>query len=260
MKTGKNDWNPAAYLAFNTERTQPAIDLVQRLGAMEPQTIIDIGCGPGNSTSVLKNRWQRASILGIDNSPSMIEKAKKTYPDQQWEVRDIADVDSRSYDLVFSNAVIQWIPDHERLIKKLVSITSPEGTVAIQMPLFNQMAISGIIDKTYHSLFPNNDFDIDDVFTFHASEYYYELCSRFSHDVEIWETDYYHIMDSDAAIFNMVETTGIKPYMDTLRRAEDKELFSQSINECLSGKYYHAENRKVLFPFKRMFVIMRMIA
>lgn len=111
--------------------------------------------------------------------------------------------------------------------------------------------------RFYHSLFPDNCFNIDTVFTFHTSQYYYELCSRYSSDVEIWETDYYHIMNSDEEIFNMIATTGIKPYLDSLYRDEDKELLSQSIKDRLTGKYYHADNRKVLFPFKRMFLILR---
>lgn len=257
MKTDKKDWNPSAYLNFNKERTQPAIDLVHRLGGIEPKTIIDIGCGPGNSTGVLKSRWPNALILGIDNSPSMIEKAESSYPDQRWEVRNVQDLDSQRYDLVFTNAVIQWIPDHESLIERLVGITSPEGALAIQMPLYNQMPISGIIDEAFHSLFPNTAFTIDDVFTFHTSEYYYESFSKYSDDVEIWETDYHHAMSSDLEIFNMIETTGIKPYMDSLQCEADKELFSKTIKERLSGTYYYASNGKVLFPFKRMFVILR---
>ena len=257
MKIEKSDWNPNAYLAFSKERTQPAVDLVNRLGTIEPKTIIDIGRGPGNSTSILKNRWPNSAILGIDNSPSMIEKAKTLYPDQQWEVRDIKDLGSRQYDLVFSNAVIQWIPNHNALLKKLAGIVCPGGRAAIQVPLYNQMQISKIVDETFHSLFPTNKFNIDDVFTFHTSEFYYNTASGLSKDVELWETNYYHIMNTDLEIYSMIETTGIKPYMDSLERMEDREFFSKAVKENLSGKYSRTENNKVLFPFKRMFIIIR---
>src|SRR6266542_994395 len=120
----KHDWNPDLYLKFNKERIQPSIDLVSRIAINDPKSIIDIGCGPGNSTQILAERWPKARIVGVDNSPAMIEKAKKDYPHQEWCVLDAGKVlILETYDVVFSNATIQWIPDHERLMKRMEVMT-----------------------------------------------------------------------------------------------------------------------------------------
>ena len=116
-------WNSQQYLRFKTERTQPAIDLVNRINMDNPKRIIDIGCGPGNSTQVLASRYPNAYILGVDNSENMIETAKKNYPGLDFKICDVSvelsQFDS-DFDIVFSNACIQWIPDHKNLIKELL--------------------------------------------------------------------------------------------------------------------------------------------
>ena len=117
------DWNPELYLKYNKERIQPSIDLVSRINFDNPRNIIDIGCGPGNSTHVLTERWPDAKITGIDNSPAMIEKAQNDYPSQTWKVMDAGNlVFDEKYDIVFSNATIQWIPDHKKLLADFKSL------------------------------------------------------------------------------------------------------------------------------------------
>ena len=115
----KKDWNPELYLKFDKERTQPSIDLVKRINFDKPERILDIGCGPGNSTQILVLRWPDSEIIGIDNSPAMIEKARKDYPKQEWRILDAGtDEITGIFDIVFSNATIQWIPDHIKLLNK----------------------------------------------------------------------------------------------------------------------------------------------
>src|SRR5262245_23075629 len=107
-------WNPDQYLKFDAERTQPCRDLVSRIALRSVRRAIDLGCGPGNSTAVLRERWPEATITGLDSSPEMIEKARKTTPESRWIIGDIAHwaQDSRElYDLVFSNAALQWAAD-----------------------------------------------------------------------------------------------------------------------------------------------------
>ncbi len=118
-----NEWNPEQYLQFKSERTQPAIDLVSRINIVEPQSIIDIGCGPGNSTQILVNRWPNSEVVGLDNSTTMIEKARKDYPKQKWIVDNAENIDPNSkYDLIFSNSTLQWIPHHEILFRNYLIV------------------------------------------------------------------------------------------------------------------------------------------
>ena len=119
-------WDPNLYLRFEKERTQPAKDLVSRIELENPKRIIDIGCGPGNSTAQLRDRWPQAEIMGIDNSEEMIRKAGNTYPDMKWAVHDIIEDLSGLglFDLVFSNAVIQWVPDQRLLLTRQIGRAS----------------------------------------------------------------------------------------------------------------------------------------
>lgn len=129
------DWNPDLYLKFGKERTQPSVDLVSKIELINPSNIIDIGCGPGNSTQILYQRWPNSKILGIDNSEAMIKKAKQDYPSQEWELIDAEKkVIQGKYDIVFSNATIQWIPNHYELFKRLKSNLYENGVLAVQLP------------------------------------------------------------------------------------------------------------------------------
>ena len=118
------DWNADQYLKFRAQRTLPAVDLAEKIGLANPETILDIGCGPGNSTAVLRERYPHAKILGVDSSPVMIETARKTYPDIDFQLCDVSarlDELPADFDVVFSNACIQWVPDHPHLIPGLLA-------------------------------------------------------------------------------------------------------------------------------------------
>ena len=253
----KPDWNPELYLKFNQERIQPSIDLVARINIDIPKTIIDIGCGPGNSTQILAERWPNAKIVGIDNSPSMIEKAKKDYPHQEWIIVDAGkDSIQGKYDIVFSNATIQWIPDHTRLMKKLHSLLNEKGMLAIQIPMFWDMAIGKsilrIAEAPRWSTFTHS---IENTFTIHNCGFYYDVLVNLFSKTDIWETHYMHQMESHSAILDMIRSTGLKPYLETLQNDHDKKDFEQLVLKSIAVDYPAQENGKVLFPFRRLFFV-----
>ena len=133
-----SDWNPKKYLLFKKQRTQPAIDLANRVRDCGAETAADIGCGPGNSTAVLRDVFPHAKILGIDSSANMIRKAKETHSGLDFAVCSAEDL-TGSYDLLFSNACLQWIPHHETLIPQLMEKLTEHGVLAVQMPMnFNE--------------------------------------------------------------------------------------------------------------------------
>jgi trans-aconitate 2-methyltransferase len=128
-------WDAGLYLKFSTERTQPSIDLIQRIALADPQRIVDLGCGPGNSTEALRRRWPGASITGLDTTDEMIEAARQAYPSGAWEVADAARWSApEPCDLVFANALLQWIPDHQRMCRRLMEQVAPGGALAVQLP------------------------------------------------------------------------------------------------------------------------------
>jgi trans-aconitate 2-methyltransferase len=256
MKNKNTDWNPELYLDYKNERTQPAIDLANRIEINNPENIIDIGCGPGNSTEVLLSKWPNAKIQGIDNSAAMIKKAGEIYPDQEWQVKDAEDInDSTKYDIVFSNAIIHWIPDHESLFEKLINITNGKGVLAIQMPLYLEMPVAILSDKIFKQLFPDNKFDINDLITIHPGNYYFNLLDSKIENFYIWETSYLHIMGSAQKIYEMVETTGMKPYLDRIQNDDDRTRFRNNVIDGISHAYKSEKSGKIIFPFKRLFII-----
>ena len=145
-----SEWNSEQYLKFKNQRTQPAIDLVKRIEINNPQKILDIGCGPGNSTNVLKNEFPKAHILGIDSSENMIKKARETYSDIEFKVMDITDEnqDIENIDIIFSNACFQWIPNHKEFIPMIFSKLNKGGVLAVQIPMNFQEKLFMIINET----------------------------------------------------------------------------------------------------------------
>jgi trans-aconitate 2-methyltransferase len=252
------DWNPELYLKFGNERTQPSIDLVHRINLNhEPWSIIDIGCGPGNSGQVLFARWPNAHFTGIDSSAAMIAKARSDFPNKNWVIADAACYASEEkFDIVFSNATIQWIPNHEGLIDRCIDLLAKNGALAIQLPKFRDMPIGQIIEEKANSArWAKKMHACADLFTFHDYNFYYDLFSKRLDAVEMWETYYLHILDSHRSIIEWTKSTGMKPYLDRLNTDAEKAEFEDEIVREIEKRYPLQANRRVIFPFKRLFMI-----
>jgi trans-aconitate 2-methyltransferase len=255
VEMSKTDWNPNLYLKFDEERTQPSIDLVSRISFDNPSKIIDIGCGPGNSTQVLVQRWPDSEIIGIDNSPAMIEKARMDYPNQDWQILDAGLDDMKgNFDIVFSNATIQWIPNHANLFKKFHNILSDNGILAIQIPLFWDMPLGKSIASIAADDRWNSETEgVTSLFTIHDPSYYYDILSEQFHSIEMWETQYFHILNSQLSILEMIRSTGLRPFLDRLDNENDKNDFEALVLKKIEKDYPLQKDGKVLFPFKRLF-------
>ncbi len=249
------DWNPNLYLQYNDQRLQPSVDLVSRIQLKNPVKILDYGCGPGNSTQVLRAKWPHADILGTDCSEAMIQKAKASYSGMNWDQQDITvwEPDEKQ-DLVFSNAVIQWIFNHETLIPRLIGMTKTNGAVAFQIPQYDTMPVATIIDEEFHMLYPKSTFSIHSIFEFHDAPYYYEKFHEQFTRMELWKTSYIHEMKSYGDIVAMIESTGLRPYLEKTEEKK-KKVFLDNIMKQLPKFYKQFRNGNVLFPFERLFVI-----
>jgi trans-aconitate 2-methyltransferase len=252
-----HEWNPQQYLRFKNERTQPSIDLVARISKDNPKTIIDIGCGPGNSTQILKNRWPDSEITGVDSSCTMIEKARRDYPGQQWEINNVITMDvDRKYDIVFSNAVLQWVPNHDVILPRLFAMLNQEGVLAVQIPSNNESPFFKAMLKTARNeKWKEATSGCEDLMTYHRPEYYYNIVVCFTNSIELWETTYYHRMKSHKDLTDWHKSTGLKPFLDRLRHDEEREEFEQEIRkECLAA-YPVQSGGSILYPFKRLFLV-----
>ena len=255
MKT--HDWNPDLYLKFDKERIQPSIDLVSRIDYEQPTKIIDIGCGPGNSTQILVSRWPDANVIGVDNSLAMIQKATNDYPNQKWLLFDAGEDNlNEKFDIVFSNATIQWIPDHDKLINQFADLLNGNGILAVQIPLFYDMPLSKIISEAAsRGTWKDATSAAENIFTIKDASFYYDQLSKYFSRIDMWTTDYYHVMESQESILNMIRSTGLKPYLERITDDIEKQKFEKLVFEGIKQSYPSQNNGKVLFPFKRLFFV-----
>lgn len=252
-----SEWNPDLYMQFKSERTQPSIDLIARVDLVEPKTILDIGCGPGNSTQALVNRWPGAKVTGLDSSATMIQKAQQDFPGQDWLVADASTYSSEvKFDLVFSNAVIQWIPNHDLLLKHFHGLLSEGGGLAVQIPLFWDMPLGKIIKEVANEEgWRSRVEDVASLFTIHGYAFYYDQLISLFRSVEIWKTDYMHVLDSHSSIIEMMRSTGLKPYHDRLGSEAERDCFDEAVLREVIKTYPVQQNGKVILPFHRLFFI-----
>ncbi len=250
-----SDWNSEQYLKFKKERTQPSIDLAKRINIENPERIIDIGCGPGNSTAVLKKSYPNAYILGVDFSPNMIEKAQADYPELDFMLfdasKDFDKLDGK-FDIVFSNACIQWIPDHKKLLSDMMSILNPNGIMAVQVPNQAEMPINSIVSRVIESDKWKDKFEQKRKFHNLNEEEYFDFLFDISSDFSMWKTVYFHRLPSQESIVEWYRSTGLKPYLEVLDDENKAQLEKDILSEVM--EYYPIQkNGKVIFRFSRLF-------
>lgn len=250
-------WDPGHYLRFGDERTRPAADLASRVQIDAPKTVIDLGCGPGNSTQVLRQRWPMARVAGLDSSQAMIDAATASYPDQEWLLGDIAGWSSANlYDVVFSNAALQWVGDHAPLVAGLFRNVASGGALAFQVPSSTYALVRTLIHEVAHddAWVARMDGPLT-ALTMEPPEVYYDALALAARSVDLWETEYSHVMESPAAIVDWISSTGLRPFLDVLVSAEERERFRGMLTERVTEGYPERSDGRVLFPFRRTFVI-----
>ena len=250
------DWNSEQYLKFKKQRTQPAIDLAARLDG-SPREIIDLGCGPGNSTRVLKNRFPNAHIIGADSSENMIAKAREDNPDLEFALLDLnGDLSANygRYDVVFSNACFQWIPNHRELLPKVFALLVDGGTLAAQIPMNFDEPIHQIIGRISESGKWRARFPEKRVFGTLTIPEYHDILSGLTDDFELWQTIYCHRMPSIESIIEWYRSTGLRTYLAALSDKDGAE-FIADITAELEREYPKQANGEIIFRFPRFFFI-----
>lgn len=250
-----SDWNSKQYLKFKNERTQPSKDLAARLGSRSPKKLIDIGCGPGNSTAVLKSRYPSAYIVGADFSPDMIDRARAEHPDIEFIIfdaqKDFSALDN-DFDIVFSNACIQWIPNHNKLLRDMMGVLKPGGELAVQIPCQREQPMHTIVRSVAAREKWKEHFSWENVFNILTAEEYYGLLAQLSSDFSMWKTVYYHRMPSHQSIIEWYRSTGLKPYFDALPQELHAD-FEQDVLSEVKSAYPQQKNGDVIFRFPRLF-------
>lgn len=251
------DWDPRHYLQFGDERTRPSLDLAGRIAIDAPQRVIDLGCGPGNSTQVLAARWPGSRIVGLDSSPKMIDSARSEYPHQEWLLDHIETWSSAPvFDVVFSNAALQWVPEHGPLVQRLFGAVAPGGALAFQIPSADYALVRSLIHEIARSG-PWAPLMSDPLgaLTMRPPAFYYDHLAASASRLDMWETEYVHVLESPDAIVDWISSTGLRPFLDALDAHADKQRFEGQLRERVRDAYTRRADGKVLFPFRRTFVI-----
>ncbi|WP_417514149.1 methyltransferase domain-containing protein [Minwuia sp.] len=253
-----NPWNPEQYLkgTMGDLRTRPVFDLLARVPVDTATSVYDLGCGPGNSTAPLKARWPGATVTGIDNNPAMLEKARDSFAGITFREADIGTWEPDDpADVIFANAALHWVPDHARLLARLLGFLRPGGCLAIQQPnnfAAPSHALIGEIarDPRFRDRLKGKllgDF-VQDV------RFYHDLLRPIADAVDIWETEYAQPLNGADPVLEWVRGTALLPVETNLDR-DDFSAFVSVYREKLRTAYPVAPDGITLFPFRRMFII-----
>ena len=251
------DWSPDAYLQFAGERSRPARDLLAQIPLASPNLIFDLGCGPGNSTALLDGAFAHAEIIGVDNSPAMLTKARETLPHRRFIEADLASWQpDSSADVLFSNATFQWLSGHASILLRMLKGLRSGGVLAVQMP-------DNLNEPSHHLMRltaangPWADKLRDAVGAREAvltPQSYYSLFKPFCTRLDIWHTVYNHVLDGAQDIVDFVSSTGLRPFLKPLKEAERTE-FVAAYDARIADAYPPASDGKVLLRFPRVFIV-----
>lgn len=253
------DWNPSLYLRYADERTRPARELLARVPLEAAATAVDLGCGPGNSTELIAGRFPAADLLGIDTSEAMLAQARERLPAARFSRGDIAALPAdRRFGLVYSNAALQWLPDHETLFPRLFGLVEPGGVFAAQMPdNLDEPSHRAMRDTAREGPWAAKIGDADEVRArLLPAERYYDLLAREASAVDIWRTTYHHVMESPDAIVEWLSATGLRPFLDPLDEGE-RAGFLASYRTRLDAGYPALADGRRLLRFPRLFIVAR---
>lgn len=250
-------WSPSQYTKFEDERTRPARDLLAQVPLDTVARAIDLGCGPGNSTELLIDRYGAAAVSGLDSDANMLAAARQRLPGTRFEQADIAAWQPATpVDLLYANAVFQWVPDHLAALDRLMDGLNPGGVLAVQMP--------DNLREPSHRLM--EDTAQDGPWAAHFAKqsalrppmatpaHYYERLIGKSSRVDIWHTAYSHPLADAAAIVEWVKATGLRPYLDIASDAH-RDGFTAAYLARVARAYPPMANGKVLLRFPRLFIV-----
>jgi trans-aconitate 2-methyltransferase len=250
-------WNPTQYNKYADERGRPFADLVGRVRAVEPASIYDLGCGPGNLTVTLPDRWPGATVRGVDSSEEMIEAAQPLANEQlSFEVGDLREWSAppESVDVIVTNATLQWIPEQLELLPGFVQALKPGGWLAIQIP-GNGNAPSHAILRELAGQDPYAEYAAGKSLRADVpgpAEYVAALSAE-GCTVDAWETTYSHILQGENAVLEWVKGTGARPVLQSL--PDDLRVrFEAEYGARLADAYPQREFGTVL-PFRRIFAV-----
>ena len=247
-------WDPTQYTRYADERGRPFLDLLARVGATDPRRVVDLGCGPGNLTALLAQRWPAAAVEGLDSSPEMIERARADVPAVRFSVGDVRTwTMPDDCDVVISNATLQWVPGHLDLVRDWAAALPPDGWLALQVPANFDAPSHALMRSLVAS--PRWAPLVGDVLRHDlvaTPTRYAELLLDAGLQVDVWETTYLHLLQGDDPVLEWVRGTGLRPVLAAL--SSDAGEFEREYAALLREAYPRTAHGTV-FEFRRLFAV-----
>jgi trans-aconitate 2-methyltransferase len=251
-------WSARQYTSFEAERTRPVRDLLLAVPPIAAQRVVDLGCGPGNSTEVLAARFPDAVISGVDSSSDMIEAARTRMPGVPFELADIGTWDEAGpFGVILANAVLQWVPDHETLMPRLIGKLAAGGSLAVQMPdnldepahrLMRETASRGARAEKLSGAAGARTARRD-------AAYYYSLLKPYAATVDVWRTTYHHVLTGGPdAVVEWFKGSGLRPFLAPLDAVETSAFLAE-YRAGIAIAYPPLADGSVLLPFPRLFIV-----
>ena len=252
-------WNPEQYNLFSDHRLRPALDLLSQVPLAAPTFVYDLGCGTGHVTALLAQRWKEAIITGVDSSEEMLAKARADYPSLEWKREDISRFNPTSKaNLIFSNAALHWLDDHESLFPRLLGQLRPGGILAVQMPNnFSAPSHENLYDLARSSEWYDRLGTLVRPAPVHKIDWYFEILSPMVEKINIWETTYFQVLRGKDAVLEWTRGSALRPFLAALTRQE-AALFESQYAERLLSAYPMREDDATIYPFSRLFIVVQM--
>ena len=249
-------WDPRQYLSFSGHRLRPALDLIAQIPLEAPKRVVDLGCGPGNVTDILAKRWPDAQVTGIDSSAEMLARARQDFPDYSWQQADAGDwTPEAAPDLIFSNACLHWLPNHDQLFPQLLSCLAPGGILAVQIPRNFSRPTHQMVEKAARSCGLYNE--LEHMFQpppTHEPGYYYDCLAPVAADLNLWECDYLQVMEGENPVAEWTKGSWLRPFLAALDATQAQQL-EDAYRSLILDAYPKQGDGKTLLPFLRLFLV-----
>src|SRR6185312_14576163 len=255
LKDRTMSWNPETYLAFADQRTRPAAELLARVRSEHPGRVIDLGCGPGNSTALLAARWPLAELEGLDSSAAMLAEARASGVPATWVEADLAGWTADApYDVIFSNATLQWLRGQEALLPRLMGFVKAGGSFAFQVPVNHDAPSHRLMREAADDPRWREKLSTMREVERGRAETYYDILKPYAASLDIWQTGYLQVLTGEDAVYRWVSGTGLRPFVNALE-GEERESFIALYKAKLNSAYPRRADGITLFPFQRLFVV-----
>lgn len=249
-------WDPTQYLKFAGERLRPAVDLLTRIPVVAPKSIVDLGCGAGNLSPLIQQRWPQAQLTGVDSSASMLAKARADYPAASFVEADIAAWrPPQPVDVLYSNAALHWLDGHDTLIPGLLDGVKPGGWLAIQMPRnFGAPSHTSIAETIEQGPWRAKLEPHLRRRPVAGPQHYWLLLQGRAAALDIWETEYLQVLSGENPVAEYTKGTWLKQFLDRLEEPE-RSAFEADYRARVAKHYPPEQDGRTLFPFRRLFIL-----